>query len=236
MRQFFSTVVRFFLTGVATLLPFLVTIFVVSWVVRLADAYIGPSSSFGVFIVTITGEAQKYVGYVAGYLVVVLLTIFLGFLVTRATVARVHRAIDRMFSRIPLFGKVYTAVGQVVELLGKKENNGLERFGGVGFIRIGNVKVLGLLTSGERYRLADGKEHLLLFVPNSPIPATGFATLVPVEDFQVLNMPVEDLAKLLMSLGLLGPQVLKKPTNPIKIVKNKDDTEVLQGPDAKIAR
>ena len=132
MRAFFSTIVRFFITGVATLLPFIVTVFVIGWVVRLADAYIGPSSSFGVFIVTIAGEAQKYVGYVAGYLVVVLLTILLGFLVTRATVARLHRAINRMFSRIPLFGKVYTAVGQVVDLMGKKEDTGLERFGGVG--------------------------------------------------------------------------------------------------------
>jgi uncharacterized membrane protein len=236
MRSFFSTLVRFFLTGVATLLPFVVTVFVVGWVVRLADVYIGPSSSFGVFIVTIAGESQKYAGYLAGYLVVILVTIMLGFLVTRATVARVHSAINNMFSKIPLFGKVYAAVGQVVDLVGKKENTGLEKFGGVGFIRLGNVKVLGLLTSGERYILADGKEHLLLFVPNSPIPATGFAMLIPVEDFQILDMPVEDLAKLLMSLGLLGPQVLKKPTNNVQIVKRINDREVSQEPDEEIER
>ena len=235
MRTIFSSMVRFFITGVAALLPLIVTVFVIGWVVRLADAYIGPSSTFGLFIVTIAGESKKYVGYGAGYLVVVLLTILLGFLVTRATVARVHAAIDRTFSRIPLFGKVYTAVGQVVDLFGKKNSSGLEKFGGVGFIRLGNIKVLGLLTSSERYVLSDGREHLLLFVPNSPIPATGFDMLVPVEDFQYLDMPIEDLVKLLMSLGLLGPQVLKKPARFGRIVKRTHGTEVVRESTAEIS-
>jgi uncharacterized membrane protein len=83
-----------------------VTIFVVSWIVRFADAYIGPSSSFGLFLLQIVGDTHKYPGYIAGYLVVVLLIMLLGFLVTRATVARFHRAIDSLFAKIPLVGKI----------------------------------------------------------------------------------------------------------------------------------
>ncbi len=80
----------------------------------------------------------------------------------------------------------------------------------LGEVRIGNVKLLVLLTSNEQYIMLDGREHLLVFVANSPIPATGFNMLVPVEDVRRLDMPVEDLVKLLMSLGLLGPQVLRR--------------------------
>jgi uncharacterized membrane protein len=207
--------VRFFLTGTAALLPFVVTIFVVSWIVRFADAYIGPSSSFGLFLLTIVGDNHKYPGYIAGYLVVVLLIILLGFLVSRATVARVHRAVDSIFAKIPLIGKIYTGVGQVVDVFGKKEQ--ARRFGGVGHVRLGNVRMLGLLTSTQRYVFEDGRKHLLVFVPNSPIPATGFNVLVPEEDFAQLDMTVEDLAKLLMSLGLIGTQVLSSPTVPLEI-------------------
>ncbi|MCX5861875.1 MAG: DUF502 domain-containing protein [Desulfomonile sp.] len=210
MRGFVRTVVRFFLTGVATLLPLVVTVFVVTWVVKSADAYVGPSSSFGRFLLTMVGQNQKYVGYLVGYPVVILLIMLLGFLVTRATVDRFHRGIDGMFARIPLIGKIYTAVGQVVELLGNKEQSGLDRFGGVGEISMGNAKLLGLLTSNQRYTMEDGGEYLLVFIPNCPIPATGFNFLVRVEDFHRLDMPIEDLAKLFMSLGLLGPQVLGK--------------------------
>ncbi len=210
MRAFARAVVRFFLTGVAVLLPFIVTVFVVTWSLKLADAYIGPSSHLGQLVVTIVGDSNKYPGYLVGYLVIVLLLILLGFLVTRATLSELRRAVDNMFARIPLIGKIYAAVGQVVELLGNKDNGGLERFGGVGIIELGNVKMLCLLTSGQRYRLKDGKEYLLVFLPNSPIPATGFNVLVPEDKFQPLQMPVEDMAKIFMSLGLLSPQLLTR--------------------------
>jgi len=210
MRIFLRTLLRFFLTGVAAILPFIVTVFVVTWVLRLADAYIGPSSSFGQFMVTLAGENQRYFGFLAGYLVVILVIALLGFLVTRATVSRIQTNLNAMLARIPLIGKVYTGVGQVLEIFGSKEQGGLERFGGVGEVRIGNIRMLGLLTSTQRYTMADGREHFLIFIPNSPIPATGFNILVPVDDFSSLDLAVEDLAKLFVSLGLLGQQVLNK--------------------------
>jgi uncharacterized membrane protein len=208
-----STLIRLFLTGAATLLPFVVTLFVVSWGVRLADAYIGPSSAFGIFLVKLVGSEYKYPGYIIGYLVAIGLIVLLGFLVTRATVARIQGAIDSTLARIPLVGRIYAGVGQIVDLFGRKDQPGLERFGAVGQIRVGNVKILGLLTSGETYTMLDGREHLLVFIPNSPIPFTGFNMLVPTEDFERMEMPVEDVLKLLMSFGLLGREVLK-PSPP----------------------
>ncbi len=208
MRAIFSSLFRFFLTGVASLLPFMVTIFVVSWIVKIADAYVGPSSAFGQFLATIVSPEYKIPGYLGGYMVVVLVIIILGFLITRATVVKLHKALNAIVSRIPLVGKIYSAVDQAVDLFGQKGNSGLEKFGGVGQVRLGNVTALCLLTSSQHYIMADGKEHVLVFIPNSPIPATGFNVLVPVEDFRPLDMPMEDLLKLLMSLGLLGPQAL----------------------------
>lgn len=210
MRPFFRTLIRFFLTGVASLLPLVVTVFVVTWALRIADGYVGPSSHFGRFLGALIGDSHRYPGYVAGYLVVGLLIILLGFLVTRATVGQIRSAIDNMFARIPLVGKVYAAVGQVVDLFGKKDESSLGRFGGVGYVRIGNMRMVGLLTSNERYTTPDGRDHLLIFIPNSPIPMTGFNILVPVRDFHHLDVSVDEMAKLLMSLGILGPQVLKQ--------------------------
>jgi uncharacterized membrane protein len=120
----------------------------------------------------------------------------------------VHHAIDATLARIPLIGKIYSAVGQIVDLFGKKDPGGIDKFGGVGQIRIGESSMLGLLTSPESFSMPDGRKYFLVFVPNSPIPATGFNILVPVENFFKLDLPMEELAKLLMSLGLLGPQVL----------------------------
>ena len=207
------TLIRLFITGAATLLPFVVTLFIVSWGVMLADAYIGPSSNFGLFIVKLVGPDYKYLGYLVGYFVAIGLIILLGFLITRATVARIQGAIDSTVAKIPLVGKIYAGVGQIVDLFGRKDQSGSERFGVVGQIRVGNVKILGFLTSGDTYIMSDGREHLLVYIPNSPIPFTGFNMLVPSEDFQRLDIPVEDAMKLLMSFGLLGRDVLKPATS-----------------------
>jgi uncharacterized membrane protein len=211
MGVLITTIVRFFLTGIAALLPLLVTAFLFVWVLSMADAYIGPSSTFGRFLVTVFGPERKYPGYVIGYTLMGILVTLMGFLVTQATIGRFRKAIDRTLARIPLFGKIYAGVGQVVDLLGQRSQSGGSGFGGCVLVEVGGVKVLALLTSAEKYVLENGKEHLLVFVPNSPFPATGFNMLVPVERVRMLDMPSEDLLKVLMSLGLLGPQVLKKP-------------------------
>jgi uncharacterized membrane protein len=202
-----------------------VTVFVLTWFVKLADAYIGPSSTFGQLLVTVFGQDPKY-SYTVGYLVAVLLITLLGFLVTRATVARIYHAVNSTFARIPLFGKIYSGVGQVVALLEKKEQGGVRQFGGAVQIRIGEIKMLALLTSSERYLLDDGREYFLVYVPSSPVPATGFNMLVPVKDVELLNMPIEDLGKVLMSLGVLGPQVLKGPISRISGKKGNDGGQI----------
>ncbi|MFH0959715.1 MAG: DUF502 domain-containing protein [Pseudomonadota bacterium] len=209
MRKLTSFLLRLFLTGLATLLPFVVTVLVVGWMVKLADAYVGPSSYFGTLLASLVVDDYRYPGYLTGYLVVVICITLLGFLVTKATVSRFQKTLDRMFARIPFFGKIYSSVGQAVELFGSTISGaGMEKFGGVGLAKLGNLTAVVLLTSSQRYIFQDGKPHLLVFVPNSPIPATGFNVLVPEENFQKLDMPVEDLIKLSMSLGLLGPQTL----------------------------
>lgn len=209
MRKLTSFILRLFLTGLATLLPFIVTVLVVGWIFKLADAYVGPSSHFGSLLVRLVGDDYKYPGYLIGYLIVVICIILLGFLVTRATVSRFQKTLDRMFARIPVFGKIYSSVGQAVELFGSAGSGaGIEKFGGVGLARLGDITAVVLLTSSHKYTFKDGKSCFLVFVPNSPIPATGFNLLVPEENFQKLDMPMEDLIKLSMSLGLLGPQTL----------------------------
>jgi uncharacterized membrane protein len=212
MRNLASTLIRLFLTGLAALMPLVVTVFVVTWIVGLAAGYIGPSSSFGKFLAMVSGAGRPYAGYLGGYVVVVLCIIILGFLVTKATVLKIQAGINGVLARIPLIGKIYTTVGQVMEIFGNKDKPGLERFGGAVRINMGPVCALGLLVSAERFKTGDGTDHFLVFLPNAPLPATGFIMLVPVASVERLDMPVEDFAKLMMSLGLLAPQLLRGPT------------------------
>ena len=49
-----------------------------------------------------------------------------------------------------------------------------------------------------------------VFLPTTPNPTSGFLLFVPVEDVMVLDMSVEEAAKLVISAGLVAPEFQEK--------------------------
>ena len=54
-----------------------------------------------------------------------------------------------------------------------------------------------------------------VFLPTTPNPTSGFLLYVPQEDVILLDMSVEDAAKLVISAGLVYPNA-KDPGQPVK--------------------
>ena len=55
---------------------------------------------------------------------------------------------------------------------------------------------------------------LSVFVPTTPNPTSGFLLFFPEHDVVILDMSVEDAAKLVISAGLVYPNS-KDPTQPV---------------------
>jgi uncharacterized membrane protein len=49
-----------------------------------------------------------------------------------------------------------------------------------------------------------------VFLPSTPIPASGQNILVPVADVTDAGISVEEMTKILVSLGSLGPGILNQ--------------------------
>jgi uncharacterized membrane protein len=47
---------------------------------------------------------------------------------------------------------------------------------------------------------------MTVFLPNAPNPTTGFVLFMPKKDVTLLDMAVEDGAKLVVSAGLVAPR------------------------------
>ena len=61
-------------------------------------------------------------------------------------------------------------------------------------------------TKGEvAKRVPDGTELVSVFLPTTPNPTSGFLLFVPKADIQILDMSVEEAAKLVISAGLVVP-------------------------------
>jgi uncharacterized membrane protein len=61
------------------------------------------------------------------------------------------------------------------------------------------------------------EEILSVFLPTTPNPTSGFLLYVPAKDVILLEMSVEDAAKLIISAGLVYPNP-KDPTRPPAVV------------------
>jgi uncharacterized membrane protein len=55
-------------------------------------------------------------------------------------------------------------------------------------------------------KLGNGEALMTVFMPNAPNPTTGFVVFMPAKDVTVLDMSIEDGAKMVVSAGLVAPQ------------------------------
>ena len=60
-------------------------------------------------------------------------------------------------------------------------------------------------TGSEIRQKADSGDLYSIFVPTTPNPTSGFLLFVPQKDTIVLDMDVEDAAKLIISAGIVEP-------------------------------
>ena len=64
-------------------------------------------------------------------------------------------------------------------------------------------------TKGEIASKIGQEELISIFVPSTPNPTSGFILFVPRNDIIVLDMSVEEAAKLVISAGLVLPDQQK---------------------------
>ena len=116
---------------------------------------------------------------------------------------------DAVMRRIPLAGSVYGAATQIVGLLEKKDDSELSGMGVV-FCMFGQQNgtgILALLPTAERFPI-NGCDYHIVYIPTAPIPMTGGLLFVPVDQVQRVDMSVESLMSIYLSMGITGPQFL----------------------------
>jgi uncharacterized membrane protein len=204
---------RNFIAGLLALLPLIVTVAVVSWIVGKILAWFGPESSFGAAMRSLAENLNLPSASLLHFLSLVLalaLITLIGSVARRYTGQRIGEWVTGVVSRIPFINKIYSSTDQVVSLLTKRDGGGAERaLSHVVMARIGPVRVLGMLSSPEPVRI-DGADYNIVFLPSTPIPASGQNILVPVADVIDAGISVEEMTKILLSLGSLGPGILNQ--------------------------
>jgi uncharacterized membrane protein len=116
---------------------------------------------------------------------------------------------EMMLDRMPVVRGVYRLLKQIFQTIFSKSGSSFKRVGVIEFPRKGLYALV--FVSGDppaeiNSKLGNGEALMTVFMPNAPNPTTGFVVFIPAKDVTVLDMSIEDGAKMVVSAGLVAPQ------------------------------
>ena len=192
-----------FLTGLVVVGPVALTLWVVFTAISFIDARVVP-------LVPAIYNPSTYLGVdIAGYGVVIffLFTAAVGALTKGLFGRQLLKIGEGILSRMPIISAIYSGVKQIIETLLSKSGNNFQNACLVQYPRPGiwAIAFISTPTSGEVPEKLGNGEMYSVFLPTTPNPTSGFLLFVPMEDVIVLDMTVEDAAKLVISAGLVVP-------------------------------
>lgn len=229
-RTFAEDFTRFFLRGLGTLLPTIITVGLIWWIIDFLWNSIGWYLIVVIKRSWLLAQQQGWVdptnaGYInrhfeeawytkpLGVLLALTLIYLVGLLVGNFLGRAIYRAGEAIVLRIPLIRAVYPAVKQVTDFLLAERDGQFEgsrvvavqaHNDGIWSVALVTGKGLPALTEATR------QEMVTVFIPSSPTSVSGYVMLAAREDVVELPMAVDEAMRLLVSGGVIVPKEAKK--------------------------
>ena len=210
---FFGWLRARFFAGLVITTPIVVPIFIIVLIIGWIDERVKPIlrsaipprvRDMDLGFVTI----DTLIGYTPGIgvLFAVIALTFLGAIAANLIGRSVIRTGERIVEKVPILRTLYTPIRQLVEIFSDQDSSSFKDVVLVEYPKEGTWAV-GFLTSRAKSEVADrlGRNYLGIFVPTTPNPTSGFLIYVPEEKVKILDMSVEDGAKLIVSAGVVMP-------------------------------
>jgi len=192
-----------FLTGLVLVGPIFLTIYLVWIFVGFVDdrvlpwvpAAYHPSSWLGTDVPGI------------GLVFFLLITTFVGWSTKGLFGRQLLRWGEGFLERTPIVRSIYNAIKQIIETIFSQSQSSFTDACLVEYPRKGIWAVAFVSTEakGEVPTRAGEPDLLSIFLPTTPNPTSGFLLFAPRRDVVMLDMSVEDAAKMVISAGLVVP-------------------------------
>ena len=143
-----------------------------------------------------------------GVVIFLIFTVIVGW-IGKGLIGRSFLGIgERLVDRMPVVRSVYNAVKQIAETVFSQRDTSFDKACLVEYPRRGIWAIAFISTNAKGEidtKLSDGEPTVTVFLPTTPNPTSGFLLFLPRSDVKVLDMTVEDAAKLVISAGLVYP-------------------------------
>ena len=143
-----------------------------------------------------------------GIIILVFLVYLMGLFATRVIGRRFINIGHRIMERIPIVKSIYATTRSGVEILSGNKDHPYRGVVLIDFPREG-TKAIGLVTA--KLDNVHGQEMLMVYVPTTPVPSSGFLLMVPTDKVMPLEMSVDDAMKIIISGGILAEDLFMRP-------------------------
>ncbi len=220
---------RFFVRGLAALLPTLITvaflIYIWNFLWNNIGYYVIRGLQLGLWnFYRGTDSPWAQSGYIGRHLntddfstrllgvsLAVLLIYVIGVFVGNLLGRTAWRVAEVAVMKVPLVSAIYPAVKQITDFLLSERS---EQFQGSAVVAVEphekGIWSIGLVTGPGLRALASatGQEMITVFVPSSPTAFSGYVLVVPKESVIELPLKVEEAMRLLVSGGVITPEAM----------------------------
>jgi uncharacterized membrane protein len=202
-----------FYTGLAIVLPAVISLAIVKWLFGTVANVTDPLLFFLPKTWTHQPDGPMYWWWSLFALILAVLLISLIGRMARNYIGRkLITTVDLALLRVPILNKIYGAIKQVNQALTSSNKTSFKQVVLVEFPGQG-IYSIGFLT-GTQPAEVQSKVHeklMSVFVPTTPNPTGGFVLLVPERQITRLEMSVADGVKFILSLGSVSPESLPHP-------------------------
>ncbi len=205
-----------FLTGLALVLPGVLTLAVIKW----AFGTISSLTDWLFFFLPASlthqdgGRGPMYWYWsLAALLLAVLLVCCVGLVARYYIGKRILAWFDEMLLRVPLLNKIYGTIKQVNQAFSTGKGTSFKTVVLVEFPSPG-LRSMGFLTSETQddslLKLPAAEKLVCVFIPTTPVPTSGFLIMLPEHKITKLDLSVADGLKYIISFGNIAPAGTEK--------------------------
>jgi uncharacterized membrane protein len=194
---------NYFLTGIVVAAPIGITIYLTWAFVHWVDSRVKP-------LIPQVYNPDNYLPFSVpgvGLLFAILILTLLGFLTASLLGRTLVGYGESLLDRMPLVRNLYRGLKQLFQTVLSQTSRSFQKVALVEYPTKGVWRV-GFVTTAARGEIPQrltGEDAIAVFIPNTPNVTAGFLVFVPRRDAMILDMSVEEAAKMIISAGLVSP-------------------------------
>ncbi|MFB0510096.1 MAG: DUF502 domain-containing protein [bacterium] len=195
---------RLFVTGLVTIVPLGITIFVFYFFISYLGAIFRPLLSYHPLLSRLPAPVLS----IFSFIIFLIIVLGIGAL-TQGLIGRwILNLLDDAFTRIPLVRGIYGSARQLTRSI-FVDKKSLRKTVLAEYPRKG-CYTIGFLMVEEKIDLGEGKKGLFIFFPATPNPTTGWLALIAEDEIIETDLSIEQGLKLVVSGGVVCPDEVKK--------------------------